>query len=101
MVSQIVIIDKKRVYVKDYLLILKEGSNRLFLGIEQGSGKYSNDIFVLIALKQKLNIMKWATKVYGCEILAEGKDSPYTISILLYMDKEPIEYQEELQEFIR
>ena len=56
---------------------------------------------MLIAPKQKLNIMKWATKVYGIEVLAEGKDSLYTTSIPLYIDREPTEYQEELQEFIQ
>ena len=33
-VSQIIIIKKKRVYVNDYLLSLKEGLNHLFLGAE-------------------------------------------------------------------
>ena len=70
--------------------------NHLFLGAEQGSGKYSNDIFVLIVPKQKLNIIKWATKVYEIEVLAEGKDFPYTTSIPPYIDREPTEYQEEL-----
>ena len=86
--------------MKDYLLNLKEGQNRLLLGAEQGTGKHSNDIFIIIAPNQKLNVMKWAIKEYDKIIKVEEKQTPYTTTIPLYIKKEKSLYQTELKTFV-
>ena len=95
-INQIITVDRSRILMKDYLLSLKEGSNCLFSSTEQDSGKYSSDILVIIVPRQKLNIMKWATKVYGVIVEVEEKVMPYLTSILEYFEQEPTKYQEEL-----
>ena len=49
LVNQLVIVDREMIWLKDYLLSLKVGMNSIFLGAEQGLGKHSSDIFVIIA----------------------------------------------------
>ena len=44
--------------------------------------------------------MKQVIKVYGIELLAAKKDSPYATSIPPYIKKELTEYQEDLQKFL-
>jgi len=47
--NQIIIVDRRRMWMKDYPLSLKEGSNYLFLSAEKRLGKYSSNILVNIA----------------------------------------------------
>ena len=45
--------------------------------------------------------MKWATKEYSNTILVEEKKTPYTTTILLFIEKEKLQYQAELQIFVK
>ena len=45
--------------------------------------------------------MKWATKEYGNTILVKEKKTPYTTTILPFIKKEKLQYQAELQIFIK
>ena len=79
-------------YFKDYLLNLNDRKNRLLLGAEQGIGKHSNDVFIIIILNQKINIMKWTIKEYSNTILVEEKNIPYVTTILPFIEKEKSQY---------
>ena len=57
-VNQLVTVDGEMIWLKEYLLGLKAGENSIFLEAKQGWGKYSSDVFVIIAPNQNLQAMK-------------------------------------------
>ena len=45
----------------------------MFITVEKGGGKYSNDIIIIISPKSKLAVRKWVYKHYGKTVLIENE----------------------------
>ena len=58
---------------KDYLLDLKLDNMRLFIATEQGGGKMSENVMVIVFPKAKVAAMKWISTMCGREIQVKDK----------------------------
>ena len=59
--------------MKHYSLVLKEEHMRLFLVVEQSSGKMTDSLLVMVLPKAKLEARKWISAVLGKEVTAKDK----------------------------
>ena len=78
-------------WVRDYLLDVKVNGKPLFIAIEQGVGKHSKNVIVILNPIYKIEVRKWIIKEYGITVKVEGKEIYLTI-FLPYKDKQELSY---------
>jgi len=67
-------------FLKEYLILVEQNEKKLFLGGEQGIGKYYNDSFVVILPSMNLEARKWLGTKYPTQ-LQYTKDYKFKTSV--------------------
>ena len=93
------IVRNKKHNVKDYLLTLIVDDMRLFLAVEQGSGKTSDSLLVIVAPKAKGEAKKWMSIACGKEVKVKYKVE-YLTTFLPFDLPVKTECTEDLENFL-
>ena len=76
--------------MREYLLNSRHNRTLVFRRVEQGSGKYKNDLFVFFVLSLKLLAYKWIREVHGKEFrIHDNRDHETSVSDV---DEDETEY---------
>ena len=91
--------DSTTVTLEKALMDAKVKENKLFLAAEQGSGKYENDVTVILNPKMKVEAWKWLTEEYGqWDVYQENE---HKTSVDLEKCQGKWKYNESLKEFLK
>ena len=86
----------KEYNIKDYLLELEVDKVKLFIVVEQGGGKMSKYIMVVVSLKAKIIVRKWVSEIYRTVVKIKNRNF-YKTLFLLCQALEKSEYEEKLK----
>ena len=87
-------------YVKleQVLMMEKNDNNPLFLAVEQGAGKFKQDVNVVINPKTKMQSRKWLVEEYPQLIPQNAKEKKSSVIVKQFNQDE--QYSNSLKEFL-
>ena len=97
--ERILIESRRQETLESKLMTVQDGNNKLFLAVEQGVGKYADNITVIINPKMIKKAKQWIVNEYPKLEFKEAKEHHSSINEEQY--KINNEYNEELREFLR
>ena len=64
------------VFLKDFILNAKINNKPIFIGVEQGTGKYAMHVYVMFEPKMKVEAHKWLHNTYNKYVLNRTTSVP-------------------------
>ena len=97
--EKLTIENEREATFESYLMSLKDGDQKLFIAMEQGAGKYQNDVTVIINPKANKSAKHWIVNDYPRLQFIESKERMSSVNE--DKCKDASKYNEELIEFLK
>ena len=98
--NDVISIGKQKFWLRVFLLDVKVKGTRLFAAVEQGGGKYSDDIMIIVSSRAKIQARKWIAEQYS-KIIEIYRNCEYKTSFSPFIEETNDEYNTGLKQFVQ